>query len=60
MAKKDVGPFSYEHPALTEAIRASKLPRGKPTDADGVPATQVPMTKGQRIALELSQGKRLA
>lgn len=57
MTNKD-GPFTYEHPALTEAIRAAQLPRRKPDEGDHVPATRLPMTKAQRIALELQQGKR--
>jgi hypothetical protein len=60
MAKKDDGPFTYQHPALSEALRAASLPKRKPTDGDAVPATRVPMTKAQRVALELSQGKRIA
>lgn len=57
MSKKPDGPFSHEHPALSEAIRASTLPKRKPTEADGVPATRLPMTKAQRIAYDLQHGK---
>jgi len=57
MAKRDDGPFTYEHPALTEAIRASKLPRRKPDEGDHVPATKLPMTKAQWIARDLQHGK---
>jgi hypothetical protein len=57
MPHKDEGPFRYEHPALSEAIRASKLPRRKPDEGDHVPATKLPMTKAQRIARDLHRGK---
>jgi hypothetical protein len=54
---KDEGPFRYEHPALTEALRAAQLPRRKPDEGDHVPSTWVPMTKAQRVALDLHRGK---
>lgn len=57
MTKKDEGPFRYEHPALTEAIRAAQLPKRKPDEGDHVPSTRLPMTKAQRIALDLHRGK---
>jgi hypothetical protein len=57
MTTKDEGPFRYEHPALSEAIRASKLPRRKPDEGDHVPATNPPMTKAQRIARDMQRGK---
>jgi len=57
MARKDEGPFRYEHPSLTEARRASQLPRRKPDEGDHVPSTRLPMTKAQRIALDLQRGK---
>jgi hypothetical protein len=57
VTKQDDGPFRYEHPALSEAIRASKLPRRKPDEGDHVPAAGPPMTKAQRIARDLQRGK---
>ena len=58
MTTKDDGPFTHEHPSLTEAIRASKLPRRKADEGDHVPATKLPMTKAQKVALDLQHGKR--
>jgi hypothetical protein len=55
MTKRDDGPFTHEHPALTEALRAAKLPKRRPTADDGVPATREPMTKAQREALRLKR-----
>jgi hypothetical protein len=57
MTTKDEGPFRYEHPALSEALRAASLPKRKPTETDGVPATKLPMSKAQRIARDLHHGK---
>lgn len=57
MARSDPGPFTKEHPALTEAKRAATLPRRKPDEGDHVPSTRLPMTKAQRIALDLHRGK---
>jgi len=57
MPQKDEGPFRYEHPALTEAKRAAALPRRKPDEGDHVPSTRLPMTKAQRIALDMAKRK---
>ena len=59
MSKKDEGPFRYEHPALSEALRAAQLPRRAPDEGDHVPSTRLPMTKAQRVALDLKHGKRI-
>jgi hypothetical protein len=45
----------WEHPALTEARRAFKGRRGKPTEADRPPPPLFPMTPAARAAKEMRE-----
>lgn len=57
MPKGDPDPRP-EKPALADAIRASKLPKRKPTEADAPPLSLFPMTPAAKAALELSGARK--
>jgi hypothetical protein len=51
------GARKWEHPALTEARKAAKGRRGKPSEADRPPPSLFPMTPAARAAKEMRARK---